>query len=301
MFSFKNWIKFLIEPLFSLNGCNSEAAPCNEVEITTGKNGLPDLHGCELTIGVENMYVPFNYIDAADGVAKGWDYDVFNHMGELMNFTPVYVPMAWDGMIEAVFDGLVMVAGNGITATSEKDEIVDFSDGYIYLTKRILVSVNSDITSIDDIKNGDYKVAVPEPTNYDDYLFAIKKFGKNNITHIRGSRYNSIKAVIDGNADATIIHEIIYKDDTIGYIGPYKDQVKLVGDPLSNDRDHACFAFPISSPLVDVFDQGLAAMEESGKLAEINAKFFSSDFKEPDIATCDENIPEEYLPADCEV
>jgi hypothetical protein len=44
-------------------------------------------------------------------------------------------------------------------------------------------------------------------------------------------------------------------------------------------------------------------MEASGKLAEINAKFFSPDFAVTydDIAECDENIPEEYLPEDCEV
>ena len=55
------------------------ATPCDEVEITTGENGLPDLDGCEFTFAVENAYLPFNYIDAADGEAKGWDYDVFNN------------------------------------------------------------------------------------------------------------------------------------------------------------------------------------------------------------------------------
>ena len=101
----------------------ADATPCDEVEITTGENGLPDLGGCEFTFAVENAYLPFNYIDAADGEAKGWDYDVFNHMGELMNFTPVYIPAAWDGMIQAVADGQFMVAGDGITITAERDEI----------------------------------------------------------------------------------------------------------------------------------------------------------------------------------
>ena len=97
------------------------ATPCDEVEITTGENGLPDLDGCEFTFAVENAYLPFNYIDAADGEAKGWDYDVFNHMAELMNFVPVYVPAAWDGMIQAVSDGQFMIAGDGITITAERD------------------------------------------------------------------------------------------------------------------------------------------------------------------------------------
>ena len=97
--------------------CTSGPVPCNEVEIGTGSNGLPDLDGCEFTFAVENAYLPFNYIDPADGEGKGWDYDVFNHMAELMNFTPVYVPAAWDGMIQAVADGQYMIAGDGISIT----------------------------------------------------------------------------------------------------------------------------------------------------------------------------------------
>ena len=140
--------------------CSSAAVPCDEVEIGTGSNGLPDLDGCEFTFAVENAYLPFNYVDPTDGEAKGWDYDVFNHMAELMNFTPVYVPAAWDGMIQAVADGQYMIAGDGISITSERDKIVDFSDSYIVLQHRMLVAAgNDDITSAADIVSGDYKVA----------------------------------------------------------------------------------------------------------------------------------------------
>ena len=135
--------------------CSGTATPCDEVDIATGDNGLPDLGGCEFTFAVENAYLPFNYIDAETGEAAGWDYDVFNHMGELMNFTPVYVPTAWDGMIQATADGQFMIAGDGITITAERDEIVDFSNGYINLAQRVLVAAdNSMVTSIDDLKAG---------------------------------------------------------------------------------------------------------------------------------------------------
>jgi len=271
----------------------AEATPCDEVEITTGENGLPDLGGCEFTFAVENAYLPFNYIDAADGVAKGWDYDVFNHMGELMNFTPVYIPAAWDGMIQAVADGQFMVAGDGITITAERDEIIDFSDGYINLAQRVLVAVgNTEITSIDDLKSGDYTVATQKGTT--NYEFAVSELGEDKVQAFDDFNF-AIQAVISGDADASIIDETA----GFGYMGANKDQVKLVGDDLTSEQ--LGFAFPSGSPLVDVINKGLAAMEESGKLREINAKFFSSDFKEPDIATCNENIPAEYLPEDCEI
>ena len=271
------------------------ATPCDEVEITTGENGLPDLDGCEFTFAVENAYLPFNYIDAADGEAKGWDYDVFNHMGELMNFVPVYVPAAWDGMIQAVADGQFMVAGDGITITAERDKIVDFSDGYINLAQRVLVaSGNTDITSIDDLKNGDYTVATQKGTT--NYEFAVSELGEDKVKAFDDFNF-AIQAVISGDADASIIDETA----GLGYMGANKDQVKLVGGDLTSEQ--LGFAFPNESALVDVVNQGLAAMKDSGKLAEINAKFFSPDFSVTyaDIAECDENIPAEYLPEDCEV
>ena len=271
------------------------ATPCDEVEITTGENGLPDLDGCEFTFAVENAYLPFNYIDAADGEAKGWDYDVFNHMGELMNFVPVYVPAAWDGMIQAVADGQFMVAGDGITITAERDEIIDFSDGYINLAQRVLVaSGNTDITSIDDLKNGDYTVATQKGTT--NYEFAVSELGEDKVKAFDDFNF-AIQAVISGDADASIIDETA----GLGYMGANKDQVKLVGGDLTSEQ--LGFAFLNGSALVDVVNQGLAAMKDSGKLAEINAKFFSPDFSVTydDIAECDENIPAEYLPEDCEV
>lgn len=275
--------------------CAGTATPCDEVDITTGDNGLPDLGGCEFTFAVENAYLPFNYIDAETGEALGWDYDVFNHMGELMNFTPVYVPTAWDGMIQATADGQFMIAGDGITITSERDEIVDFSNGYINLAQKVLVAAdNSMVMSIDDLKSGDYTVAVQKGTT--NYEFAVGELGEDKVKAFDTFDF-AIAAVISGDADASIIDETA----GLGYMGANKDKVKLVGGDLTSEQ--LGFAFPNGSPLVDVVNQGLAAMTDSGKLGEINAKFFSPDFAVTydDIAECDENIPAEYLPEDCEV
>jgi polar amino acid transport system substrate-binding protein len=275
--------------------CSGTATPCDEVDIATGDNGLPDLGGCEFTFAVENAYLPFNYIDAETGEAMGWDYDVFNHMGELMNFTPVYVPTAWDGMIQATADGQFMIAGDGITITAERDEIVDFSNGYINLAQKVLVAAdNSMVMSIDDLKSGDYTVAVQKGTT--NYEFAVAELGEDKVKAFDTFDF-AIAAVISGDVDASIIDETA----GLGYMGANKDKVKLVGGDLTSEK--LGFAFPNGSPLVDVVNQGLAAMTDSGKLGEINAKFFSPDFvvTYDDIAECDENIPAEYLPEDCEV
>ena len=248
--------------------CSSTATPCDEAEITTGENGLPDLGGCEFTFAVENAYLPYNYIDAEDGEAKGWDYDVFNYLGEQMNFTPVYVAAAWDGMIQAVADGQYMIAGDGISITDERDKIVDFSDSYIVVEQRILVSVdNSDINSASDIANGDFVVATQKGTT--NYELVVSLFGEDKVEAYDQFDF-AIAAVISGDADATIIDETA----GLGYMGANEDKVKLVGEGLQTDP--LGFAFPEGSPLVDVINQGIAFMKENGKLEEINDKFFKN-------------------------
>ena len=246
--------------------CSTTAVPCDEVEITTGENGLPDLGGCEFTFAVENAYLPFNYIDASDGVAKGWDYDVFNHMGELMNFVPVYVPAAWDGMIQAVADGQFMVAGDGITITEERDKIIDFSDGYINLAQRVLVAVgNDDIKSIDDLKSGDYIVATQKGTT--NYEFAVAELGEDKVKALDDFNF-AIQAVISGDADASIIDETA----GLGYMGANKDQVKLVGGDLTSEQ--LGFAFPNGSPLVDVVNQALQLWRKVENLQKLMQSSF---------------------------
>ena len=252
------------------SACSSAAVPCDEVEITTGENGLPDLDGCEFTFAVENAYLPFNYIDPADGEGKGWDYDVFNYLAEEMNFTPVFVAAAWDGMIQAVADGQYMIAGDGISITDERDKFVDFSDSYIVLQQRMLVAADNDsISSAADIQNGDFKVATQKgTTNYD---LAVSLFGADKVDAYDQFDF-AIAAVISGDAAASIVDEVA----GLGYMGANKDKVKLVGEGLQTDP--LGFAFPDGSPLVAVINEGLAHMKDNGKLQEINDKFFSPGF-----------------------
>ena len=103
---------------------------------------LTDLGGREVTIAVENAYLPFNYIDPVTGEPAGWDYDVWERDLRRINCAPVYVEAAWEGMIQAVADGQFDAAADGITITEERAEIVDFSVGYVAIEQRLLVRID---------------------------------------------------------------------------------------------------------------------------------------------------------------
>lgn len=105
----------------------------------TAEDALVDLDCQEVTIAVENAYLPFNYISSETGQAGGWDYEVWPAICELLHCQPVFVETAWEGMIQSVADGLVDTAGDGVTISEERLKQVDFSDGYVNVEQRLLV------------------------------------------------------------------------------------------------------------------------------------------------------------------
>jgi polar amino acid transport system substrate-binding protein len=123
----KRMVYVLVLAALALAACTPAAA--TEAPGGTSAEGLPDLGGREVTVAVENAYLPFNYIDPVSAEPAGWDYEVWNEMCRLLNCVPVYTEAAWEGMIQAVADGQFDAAADGITITDERDQIVDFSDG----------------------------------------------------------------------------------------------------------------------------------------------------------------------------
>ena len=86
----KRMLYLLVLAALALAACTPAAA--TEAPGGTSAEGLPDLGGREVTVAVENQYLPFNYIDPATGEAAGWDYEVWNEICRLLNCVPVCVP-----------------------------------------------------------------------------------------------------------------------------------------------------------------------------------------------------------------
>nr|MBN1230120.1 transporter substrate-binding domain-containing protein [Anaerolineae bacterium] len=110
----------------------------------TAEDALIDLECREVTVAIENAYLPFNYVDIETGEPGGWDYDAIDHICTRLHCTPVYQECTWDVMIQAVADGQYDMAADGITITEDRAEIVDFSIGYVNIDQRLLVRIDED-------------------------------------------------------------------------------------------------------------------------------------------------------------
>jgi polar amino acid transport system substrate-binding protein len=238
-------------------------------EAETG--GLPDLGGREVTIAVENQYLPFNYIDPETGEPAGWDYDTWDTICEMLNCVPVYVEAGWEGMIQAVADGQYDAAADGITITDERAEIVDFSDGYINIEQRLLVRADEDrFSSVEEVQNDDSMVIGTQvgTTNFET---ARELFGEDRIQAFETFPF-AVQALLSGDVDAVVIDEVAGQ----GYVGENAEELKLVGESMSSDS--LGFIFPQGSDLVEPVNMVLAEMKASGQLEELAQQYFSDAF-----------------------
>jgi polar amino acid transport system substrate-binding protein len=266
-----------------------EAAVEEAVESAPEEMALPDLEGREITIAVENAYLPFNYIDPDTSEPAGWDYDVWNEICSLVNCTPTYIEAGWEGMIQAVADGQFDAAADGITITEDRAEIVDFSEGYINIDQRLLVRVEDDrIESIDDIVANE-ELILGTQTGTTNYETATSYLPEDRIQAFEQFPF-AVQALISGDIDAVIIDEVAGQ----GYLGENADKLKLVGDSMSSDQ--LGFIYPLGSDLVEPINAALNELMANGFLQDINAQYFGPDFD----VTYDDLFPEEEGEAEAE-
>ena len=129
------WVIVLLIFTLALVACGGDEEPTEEAvepaeeptaaseEPSAAADGLPDLEGREVTIAIENQYLPYNYINLETGEPAGWDYDAWAEICDLLNCVPVFVEAGWEGMIQAVADGQYDAAADGITITDRFDQV----------------------------------------------------------------------------------------------------------------------------------------------------------------------------------
>lgn len=233
---------------------------------------LVDLNCQEVTVAVENAYLPFNYIMVSTGEAGGWDYEAFNEICTRLHCTPQFVETAWDGLIQSVSAGQIDVGADGITITDERKQTADFSTGYVQIQQRLLVRKGETrFSSIEEFAaNADLLLGTQ--VNTTNYETATKYLPEERIKAFDQFPF-AIQALLAGDVDAVIIDEVV----GLGYQGENADKLELTGASISSDE--LGFVFQKGSDLVDPVNKALEAMKADGTLDTLNQKFFGPDFK----------------------
>jgi polar amino acid transport system substrate-binding protein len=265
---------FLLMAAFLVAAC-SPAGPASPVQpegcLGTAAEAIVDLDCREITVAVENAYLPFNYIELDTGQPGGWDYDTWNEICRRLHCKPVYVEAAWEGMIQAVANGQFDAAADGITITEDRAQIVDFSMGYINIEQRLLVRRGENrFANIEEFAANEALVMGTQ-TGTTNYETAVKYLPEGRIRAFEQFPF-AVQALINGDVDAVIIDEVAGQ----GYLGENAEQLDLVGPSISSDQ--LGFIYPKGSELVEPVNQALRSMMQDGFLEALNTKYFGPEF-----------------------
>ncbi len=238
---------------------------------TAGEGEFADLGGETVTVGVENAYLPFNYIPVGETEGQGWDYDAWAHICEQLNCVPEFVESAWPAVIDQVAAGELDTAADGISITDERKEVVDYSDPYMVVEQKFIVQLDDErfATAQDFIDDTEATVATQVGTT--NFELAVELVGEDRVQAFDQFGL-AIQALINGDVDAVII------DDAagLGYIGENADAIKTINDGLQSDP--LGFIFPKGSELVAPVNAVIQAMKDDGTMQDLGVKFFGPDF-----------------------
>ena len=277
-------VMLLLSLMAIVAGCGDgeETSPPSEGEPSAGADQMVDLEGRQVTVAVENAYIPYSYINADTGQAEGWDYDMLAEICDRLNCEPVFKAMSWEGTLETVGSGDIDMAANGIVINSERQQIVDFADSYGSANQYLFARVGDErVMDMSDLADMDYTIAAQ--TNTVNYDKAVELVGFERVVTV-AYLGEAIEAVANGEVDA-FLH--LLKDGQ-RLVGPYSDEVEIVGDPIEQ-LDYG-FIFSKGSDLVEPFNAAIAAMKADGTFAEINDPYFSPSFS----ITTNDIVPQTY-------
>jgi len=227
--------------------------------------GASIAHADDIVVATDTAFVPFEF--KQDGEYTGFDIDMWNAIAEELELEYELRPMDFSGIIPALQTGQVDVALAGITIKPEREEVIDFSDGYYDSGFRLMVPADSDITTWDDLAGK--TLAVKTGTSASDWAeenlpdTELRKFP--NID-------NAYLELRTGRVDAAM-HDtpnVLYYIATAG-----GGDVKAVGDQQMAHQYG--IGFPKGSELVGPVNEALAKMREDGRYDAIYSKWFGGD------------------------
>ncbi len=218
---------------------------------------------------------PYAYTDAS-GEFTGFDVELFRDVAGRIGVGDVtFVGQDFAAVLPAVANGQFDVGVAAIGITPERQETVDFSDGYLagYLT--VLTTPDSGITSSGDLAGR--RLGVVQGTLQEAY--ALKNFPDAELVRFPDNN-TGVSGLNSGNVDA---HFLDYEAAKT-----YVEQFGLVdAEDIPSFDAPAGFAIAEgNTALKEALDEGLHAAMEDGTWKELYQKWFPGS-----------PMPEQYLPS----
>ncbi len=246
-----------------------------------GGDGNGDDETETIVIGSDIPYRPFEYYTEDDELV-GFDVEIAEAVfaGEL-GYEYEFQETAFDGIIQSLNNGNFRVIMSAMTITEDRAEQVDFSDPYFTAYQTVVVPVDSDVESQEDLRG--LSVGVQRGTTG---AGAADELQEEFDGDLEIDRYDQIpdafQALLNGQVDAVI------NDNTVSaeFVDENGDSVRFVEgegvaegenapDYLTLTVEEYGIAFRQDDDLVEDVNDALAAIRDSGEYDDIYGEYFA--------------------------
>lgn len=217
-------------------------------------------------------FEPFEFKDGDEII--GIDKEIADKIAEKLGVTLEITDIAFDSLIPSLNAGKADFIAAGMTATDERRKNVDFSDDYFNASQTIIVATDSEIASREDL-NGKV-VGVQQGTTGD--IYCTNEDGSSDIAVKEVRRYakgmDAVADLITGRLDAVVIDD--FPANKLVEKNP--DKIKTLDEAMTEET--YAIAVPLGSDLVEVVNEVIAELNESGEMDEIVSKYISDGAEE---------------------
>jgi polar amino acid transport system substrate-binding protein len=219
----------------------------------------------KVVVASDATWPPMEFVDEQKNVV-GFDIDLVKALAEAGKFEVEIKNTAWDGIFAGLAAGNYQVVASSVTITDERKATMDFSEPYVNAGQVLVVrKETTGVTTLADLvgkKVGGQigttgvieigKVAGVVLKTYDEIGLAYQDLANGNIVGVV--------------ADSPIAANFALQNPT------YKDKLMIVGKPFTDEW--LGFAFKKGdAKTLKLFNDALAKVKSSGKLAELEAKW----------------------------
>ncbi len=261
-----------------------EEETAEDVDAAAEESSTVDLSGSkylsdgELTVALNATFPPFEYVgdgtDTFEAITSnesdvtGFDVAMMNEIGKRLGVNVVIEDMDFDGIVAAI--GVkVDCAATGMTITDERKESVNFSDSYYNATQAVLLPINSDIKTAEDlaaasaigVQAGTTGEIVAREIN-DSAVVSVKSFNQ------------AVLDLVNGKDDAVVIDQVPGE----AFAAQYSDKLQLVdGSEFDFDEEQYGIAMPKDDEvMLEAINNALAEMKADGTYDTLVEQYINS-------------------------
>lgn len=212
-------------------------------------------------------FEPFEFKENDEIV--GIDAEIAKKIAEKLEVELEITDIAFDSCVPSVQGGKADFAAAGMSITEDRLKNVDFTDNYFNASQMIIVGIDSDIKSREDL-NGKV-VGVQQGTTGDVYCTNEKKENDIEVAEVKryGKGMDAVSDLINGRVDAVVIDN--FPADKL--VSKNADKIQKLDEALTEEE--YAIAVAQGSNLKDLINEVLAELNESGEMDEIISKYIS--------------------------